>query len=366
VLIPYCEKYNITKALCVLYDRIGNYEKSIKTYVELIKMIISKVNYLGMVTIKYKKKLLGVFEDCLNVCKNMGAPSAEENETVWLGFVNSFIQVYNQNREKYDTKAVHITDHSATHSDELKGENLNIVEQLMCEYLYSILDSLYNHVEVDRLSNFYINNRIFFDMRQKLQKDLHIKLSRNLNNEMTLYKYVADCCADGLIHYDSQTLSLRSKGSKPSPHCQICSKRIFKKNISQSDDVIFRVKEDYSKDCFHQECKINNFENLEILNTGRPASSNDFCRKSDTLSRSTVDKDGEVDGADLLGALDDLMGIESSEAGSGDSLDQDEKWLMKIKFADNIMTRYDMENNRISHGDGDGIIWKRSRRVGGG
>jgi hypothetical protein len=83
------------------------------------------------------------------------------------------------------------------------------------------------------------------------------------------------------------------------------------------------------------------------------------------LSRSTVDKDGEVDGAELLGALDDLMGIESSEAGSEDSLDQDEKWLMKIKFADNIMTRYDMENNRISHGDGDGIIWKKSRRVGG-
>jgi hypothetical protein len=71
-----------------------------------------------------------------------------------------------------------------------------------------------------------------------------------------------------------------------------------------------------------------------------------------------------MDGAELIGALDDLMGIDSSEAGSEDSLDQDEKWLMKIKFADNIMTRYNQENNRISHGDEDGIIWKKSRPGG--
>ena len=75
------------------------------------------------------------------------------------------------------------------------------------------------------------------------------------------------------------------------------------------------------------------------------------------VSKSTVNQDNESDNGgevDLLDALNDFMDFDkdenqdSSEYGLDDSdsissLDEDEKLLMRIKFADNIMSRYNQD-----------------------
>lgn len=58
------------------------------------------------------------------------------------------------------------------------------------------------------------------------------------------------------------------------------------------------------------------------------------------LKKGASKEDLHVESHDLLGALDDLFEMNLSDGLSEASIDQDEQMLMKIKFADNIITRH--------------------------
>ena len=406
MLIQYCEKYNVKKALCILYKRIGSYKKAIKVYLETIDNIISKVNYLGVFTIKYRKKLENAFNETLYLIKNISTPTIEESEKLLFGFITSFINIFQTHKNKYKDNQLQITDNSEANfyngnpdndifsvsSEEMISrqnsmdrtpEKKNVMESLLWNYLNEIIDNIFDQMPIDKLEDFYLNSDYFETQDVEVKDFIYAKLSWNLKKEYNLYKYSSKCMSEGIWELDNMAYTLYQKGSKPAPSCQICGKKILisrkvqlnsspsnlegklsvaaqnLNNLSyKQDDVVFRVKEDYTKDCFHQECKFKIY-NINLLNDdiSQAANSKTRSKKSTNVSKSTMNKSfndlENMEEGDLLDALNDFMDARSDDNNESDtslgksdsvtSLDQDEKMLMRIKFADNIMSRYNKE-----------------------
>ena len=339
ILIKASEKYNIKKALCILYKKIGNNQLAIGAYLQIQENIITKVKDLGILTIKLEGKQTLIFEDSQQVLKGISEPNYEQTENIWFIFINGLIKLYCDNKIAIDNQfsnsevvAQRIFDQSS-HCATIIG--------LLWNYQLMIMKTMHNYVRIERFHEFYQKDQQL-DRLEKRSQTLQLKqLVTSLDNEKGLYKYSSESCADTLWEINNELMVQQRRGYKPAPHCQYCNKRLKEDHY---DVVMFRVKENYDKDCFHLNCREMAFESG--LDKEKDT------KRSRSISVSTWDK-GDV-GDDLeedlvlaLNDLNDLGGLISDksiqESPANRKEDTIAKIRMKMKVADNIIKKYDQE-----------------------
>ena len=328
-LIDASEKYNIKKALCILYKKIGNYHSAVDVYLQILESTLNKVKDLGVLTIKLEEKLRRVFEDAQELCKEAIEPTCDETENIWFRFINGLIRLYSQNKVQEMSKIVF----------DQSSDSLIIIE-LLWKYLDLIVKTMHNYVRIERFHEFYLNDSEMEKLDDKSKVLLFKQLMKSLNYELGVFKYSSESCADSLWAHNNELVLQQRKGYKPALVCQYCHKKLKE---DHQDQVMFRVKENYDKECFHVNCRELAFENGQDKQYGKT-------KESRSMSVSTWDKaDGLGDEDDLENAQNDLIdidgGLGKQESSNAKERIKEEKtkFRMKMKVADNLMKKYDQE-----------------------